>query len=82
MIAVYGKTLRGARDAAGHLTHLLAALDHDAGVVLGQVGATTNEIPLLTELLDPVDITDMVVTADALHCQRGTAEYIISRGGH
>lgn len=84
VIAVDGKTLRGARDAAGHLTHLLAALDHDAGVVVGQleVGARTNEIPLLTELLDPVDLTDVVVTADALHCQRGTAEYIASRGGH
>ncbi|WP_206039060.1 transposase family protein [Rhodococcus sp. 105337] len=46
VIAVDGKTLRGAKDAAGHLTHLLAAMDHNSGVVLGQVevGAKTNEI--------------------------------------
>ncbi len=31
VIAVDGKTLRGARGAAGHLTHLLAALDHRTG---------------------------------------------------
>ncbi|MDH6681051.1 putative transposase YbfD/YdcC [Rhodococcus sp. LBL1] len=84
VIAVDGKTLRGAKHAAGNLTHLLAALDHHAGVVLGQceVGAKTNEIPKLTELLDPLDLIDAVVTADALHCQRGTAEYIVGRGGH
>lgn len=84
IIAVDGKTLRGAKDTGGHLTHLLAALDHDVGVVLGQVevGAKTNEIPLLTDLLDPLEIADAVVTADALHCQRGTAQYILDRGGH
>lgn len=84
VIAVDGKTLRGAKDAAGHLTHLLAALDQASGVVLGQVevGAKTNEIPLITDLLAAFDLTDVVVTADALHCQRATAEYIVERGGH
>ena len=84
VIAVDGKTLRGAKDTAGHLTHLLAALDHGSGVVLGQVevGAKTNEIPLITDLLGMLDLTDVVVTADALHCQRATAEYIVGRGGH
>ena len=84
VIAVDGKTLRGARGAAGHLTHLLAALDHRTGVVVGQleVAAKSNEIPALTDLLAPFDLADVVVTADALHCQRGTAEYIVGRGGH
>lgn len=84
VIAVEGKTLRGAKDVAGHLTHLLAALDHGSGVVLGQVevGAKTNEIPLIVDPLAPLDLTDVVVTADALHCQRATAEHIVGRGGH
>ena len=84
VIAFDGKTLRGARDGAGNLTHLLAGLCHRTGTVLGQleVGAKTNEIPLLRTLLDTMDIADVVVTADALHCQRGTAEYITGRGGH
>lgn len=84
VIAVDGKTLRGAKDAAGHPTHLLAALDQASGVVLGQVavGAKTNEIPLITDLLAAFDLTDVVVTADALHCHRATAEYIVGRGGH
>jgi predicted transposase YbfD/YdcC len=83
-IALDGKSLRGARDAAGHLTHLLAALSQRSGTVLGQmtVGAKTNEIPVLTKLLDTMDIADAVITADALHCQRGTAQYIVSRKAH
>ncbi|MFF2114316.1 ISAs1 family transposase [Rhodococcus koreensis] len=41
-----------------------------------QVSAKTNEIPLLNDLFDPLAI------ADALHCHRGTAEYILNRGDH
>ena len=85
VIAFDGKTLRGARDAAGNLMHLLAGLCQHTGAVLAQlaVGAKTNEIPMLTKLLDTIpDIAGAVITADALHCQRDTAEYITGRGGH
>jgi hypothetical protein len=49
VIAFDGKTLRGARDAAGNLCHLRSGVAQQTGVVLGQcvVGAKTNEIPLL-----------------------------------
>jgi predicted transposase YbfD/YdcC len=53
--------------------------------VLGQVeiGAKTNEIPLFSTLLDTVDLTSTVVTADALHAQRDHAEYLVAkRGAH
>jgi hypothetical protein len=45
-IAVDGKTLRGAIHADGRAAHLLAAMTHVEGVVLGQVevGAKTNEV--------------------------------------
>ena len=84
VIAFDGKTLRGARDAAGNLVHLLAGLCQHTGTVVAQlaVGAKTNEIPLLTKLLETIDITGAIITADALHCQRGTADYITGRGGH
>ncbi|WP_156529342.1 ISAs1 family transposase, partial [Gordonia sp. 852002-10350_SCH5691597] len=84
IVAVDGKTLRGSVDDAGDRPHLLAAMDHESGAVIGQVavGAKTNEIPKLIDLLDPIDITDMVVTVDALHTQRATADYIVDRGGH
>jgi hypothetical protein len=46
VIAVDGKTLRGSAAGGEDGRHLLAALDHAHGVVLGQVGvdAKTNEI--------------------------------------
>ena len=49
VIAFDGKTLRGARDAAGKLVHLLAGLCQHTGTVLAQlaVEAKTNEIPML-----------------------------------
>ncbi|MDX5962590.1 hypothetical protein SIM91_04505 [Rhodococcus opacus] len=53
VIAFDGKTLRGAKDTAGNLTHLLAGICQRTGTVLAQcaVGAKTNEIPLLPKLL-------------------------------
>jgi predicted transposase YbfD/YdcC len=84
VIAFDGKTLRGARDATGNLVHLLAGLCQRSGVVLAQVavGAKTNEIPMLASLLKVLDIAGAVVTADAMHCQRETAQTIRDRRGH
>lgn len=84
VIAFDGKTLRGARDAAGNLVHLLAGLCQHTGAVLAQiaVGAKTNEIPLLRTLIATMDLTGVVVTADAPHCQRDTATAIVDAGAH
>jgi predicted transposase YbfD/YdcC len=83
VIAVDGKTMRGAR-RDGHAPHLVAALDQRTGAVLGQlaVAAASNEIPALRDLLATMDITGAVITADAIHCQRETATHITDRGGH
>lgn len=83
-IAVDGKTVRGARIGRGRAVHLLAALDHTDGVVLGQrvVDGKTNEITEFAPLLDGVALTDVIVTADALHTQREHADYLTARGAH
>ena len=80
-IRVDGKTVRGAKGADGSQVHLLAALAGEHGVVAAQeeAGAKTNEIPMIIPLLDGLDLTDAVITADALHCQRATADYIHER---
>src|SRR6476660_850677 len=59
IIAVDGKTMRGARTPAG-APHLVAAFDHAAGAVVGQLAVATksNEIPALRDLMDGMDITD------------------------
>ncbi len=86
-VAVDGKTVRGAVDAEGNQVHLLAAATHPDSLVLAQaeVGAKTNEIPMFAPLLDQLtdlgaDLSEMVITADALHTQRAHAEYLNSRG--
>ena len=86
-IAVDGKTVRGATDAEGNQSHLLAAATHHDALVLGQVevGAKTNEIPMFAPLLDQlaasgVDLAHSVITADTLHAQRSHAQYLHERG--
>ena len=84
VIAVDGKTMRGARTGSNPAPHLLAALDQASGVVVGQrrVSDKSNEIPALPELLAPLDLDGALITADAMHTQTGTAEWIRSRGAH
>ncbi len=84
VIAVDGKSARGARGPTGPAVHLLAAFGQASGTVLGQtvVEGKTNEINAFAPLLDRIDITDAVVTADALHTQHRHAEYLIGRGAH
>lgn len=86
VIAIDGKTIRGARsrhDPDQGTPHLVAALDHHAGVVLGQVAvsAKSNEIPAVRTLLASFDLTGAVVTVDAMHTQTDTAQVIIEAGG-
>jgi predicted transposase YbfD/YdcC len=84
VIAVDGKTARGARSAGGRAVHLLAAFDTARGVVLGQsvVDGKTNEISAFGPLLDRIELAGALVTADALHTQRGHVEYLTGRGAH
>jgi hypothetical protein len=74
-VAVDGKTLRGATRDNGTKVHLLSAFLQGQGVTVAQreVGEKTNEIPEIKPLLEPLDLTGRVVTADALHTQRETA---------
>ena len=138
VLALDGKTARGARRADGSQTHLVSVLDQASGAVLGQVevdarapaevavdaevdvdievaaevdaehegtavtaagtvaGEDTSdggtgragtrakggELGAFTRLLDPLDLSDVLITADALHTQRAHACYLHDRGGH
>ena len=84
VIAVDDKSARGARLADERAVHLLAALDTSSGIVLGQsvVDSKTNEITAFAPLPDRVDITDAIITADALHTQDEHARYLHRRGAH
>jgi len=64
---VDGKTVRGAKNADGSQVHLLAALAGEPGVAAAQaeVGAKTNEIPMIIPLLDGLDLAGRHDTTEA-----------------
>jgi predicted transposase YbfD/YdcC len=80
-VGVDGKTLRGSGHHPRSPVHLLAVMDHTTGAVLAQadVQATTKEIARFPPLLDPLNLTDSVVTADALHTQREHADWLVTQ---
>ncbi|MFI7231126.1 ISAs1 family transposase [Nonomuraea angiospora] len=82
-LAVDGKTLRGSRTPDGTV-HLLAATRHDTQTVVAQrqVEAKSHEIPTFTPLLFELDLTGLVITADALHTQHAHAQQIVQAQGH
>ena len=55
----------------------------DTGIALGQitVDSKSNEIPAVRELIEMLNIEGMIITADAMHCQKETAEIIIKNKG-
>jgi predicted transposase YbfD/YdcC len=81
-VAVDGKTVRGARTAAGdgRPVHLLAAIDHTTRCVLAQrqVGGAPEEVGAFAPLLADLDLDGVVVTADALHTHAATAEWLVT----
>jgi predicted transposase YbfD/YdcC len=90
-IAIDGKSLRGTFARTGGMgVHLLSALSHTTGkdttdgIVLAQrqVEQKTSETAWFAPMLDEIDLTNTVVTADALHTTREHARYLVERGGH
>jgi predicted transposase YbfD/YdcC len=81
-----GKAVRGAKDADGNQVRLLAALvgpDAASSVVAAQaeVGKKTNEVPMAAVVLGQIDLNNKIVTADALHTVKATANHIHEHGG-
>ncbi len=77
-IAIDGKWLRGVADGQ---VKLFAAMLHEDKVMIAQhrIPDETTETTQVRELLEPVDLEGAVVTADAAHAQRETAEYIAGK---
>lgn len=82
-VALDGKAVRGTY-AHGAPVHLVSLVTHERVQVLGQLAVAdkSNEIPAGRTLLGARDWHGWVVTLDALHTQRATAELILAHGGH
>ena len=83
-VCLDGKTIRSteAMDEYEFPMHIISAQIAEWGITIGQlaVEGKTNEIPTVRALLEMLDVRGCLVVADALNCQRKTAETVIRKG--
>jgi predicted transposase YbfD/YdcC len=84
VLAADGKTLRGAHQPDGSQTKLFCLYDHAHCLVLTQASVTDgDEIAAFTTALAALpDLSEVVITANAPHCQREHASWLHAHGGH
>lgn len=84
-VAIDGKVLRGSGKGRGPLgpLHLVNAWATEQSLHLGQVAVDedSNEITAVPRLLELLALEGALVTLDAMHCQKETAQKIRDRGG-
>lgn len=84
VVAVDGKTLRRSFDRASKKAaiHLISAWAADNGVVFGQLAtdAKSNEITAIPRLLRQLHLKGLIVTIDAMGCQKKIARQIVKQG--
>ena len=85
LIAIDGKTCRRSHDAGHGLgpLHIVSAWASEEGIALGQVATEekSNEITAIPELLQQLDLSDTLITVDAMGCQKEIARDIVAGGG-
>lgn len=87
VIAIDGKTLRRSLDTAARRSPLsvVTAFASASYTVVGQESFRArdgdSEIVAARALLECLDLTGQLVTADAIHCQEETAQLILDQGG-
>jgi predicted transposase YbfD/YdcC len=85
LVAIDGKTNRRSHDRAKDLgaLHIVSAWASEEGIALGQVAtdAKSNEITAIPQLLEQINLTDTIITIDAMGCQKDIVEQIVDGGG-
>jgi predicted transposase YbfD/YdcC len=86
VIPIDGKTIRGSydRNQGKSALHVISAWSSEQRLVLGQlkVAAKSNEITAIPALLELLDITDSIITIDAMGTQTEIAQKIIDKKGN
>lgn len=85
LVAIDGKTNRRSHDRAKDLgaLHIVSAWAGEEGIALGQVAtdAKSNEITAIPHLLEQIQVTDTIITIDAMGCQKDIVQQIVDGGG-
>ena len=85
VLAIDGKTVRRSFDKASGkaAVHMVSAWGADNGVVFGQLAtdAKSNEITAIPQLLRMLELKGLIVTIDAMGCQKQIAAQITAQNG-
>jgi predicted transposase YbfD/YdcC len=85
LVAIDGKTNRRSHDASQDLgpLHIVSAWASEEGIALGQVATEekSNEITAIPQLLELIDLSNSLITIDAMGCQKAIARTIVDGGG-
>lgn len=85
IVAIDGKTNRRSHDASKGLgaLHIVSAWASEQGIALGQVATEekSNEITAIPQLLKQLDLSNALITIDAMGCQKEIAKDIDEGGG-
>jgi predicted transposase YbfD/YdcC len=84
VIAIDGKSLKGAYDKGGSSSPRMMVSAYAAGLrlTLATVAAKDrNEVDAALDVLGLIDLKGKIVTGDALHCSRRMVELIVEKGG-
>lgn len=82
-LSIDGKTLRGSKDADGKAEHVLSAFSAALGQSVGHSSSRGKgfEIPDALRLLEKINLENMIVTGDAMFCQKTITYQIVDKGG-
>ena len=84
-ISLDGKTIRstGKMESYDSPLHIISAQISELGITFASksVEGKSNEIPAVQQLIAELDIQGCMIVADALNCQKGTAEAVIKGKG-
>lgn len=81
-VAIDGKCVRGSGSADNPPLHMVSAYATELGLILGQekVADKSNEITAIPELLEALALRGLLVSIDAMGCQKTIAAAIRARG--
>ena len=86
VVPIDGKAIKSATDRinGGNIPYVVSAFLSDLGISIGQVKVDnkSNEITAIPELLDLIDISNCIVTIDAIGCQKNILDKIVEKDGH
>ena len=86
IIPIDGKAVKSATDKVnkGNIPYIVSAYCQNLGLSIGQVKVDdkSNEITAIPDLLDLIDITNCIVTIDAIGTQKNIVEKIVKKKGH